>query len=130
MTTNIPTPVLNTRKKDEKDDWKNITSEALNSCSSSLSFFDAEGMRFHLPAFLIADLKGEYGRGMEFSLTHLSDHGKEQFSLLSKEQRTAVRQYLLHIRTDPDSDFYLAEIDNALENYWTEWPRREPQDMR
>jgi len=30
----------------------------LNRCSSSLSFFDAEGMRFHLPAYLLCDLMG------------------------------------------------------------------------
>src|SRR5687767_4152799 len=32
------------RAKDEKKDWRKIPAEALNRCSSSLSFFDAEGM--------------------------------------------------------------------------------------
>jgi hypothetical protein len=35
---------------DEKEDWSRIPIEGLNRCNSSLSFFDAEGMRFHLPA--------------------------------------------------------------------------------
>src|SRR4051812_12445181 len=35
------------RANDEKDNWHRISTEALNRCHSSLSFFDAEGMRFH-----------------------------------------------------------------------------------
>lgn len=108
------------REKDEKENWEKITSEDLNSCYSSLSFFDAEGMRFNLPAYLVSDLKGEYGMGMEFSLTHLSDHGKDQFSLLNRDQRSAVRRYLLHLEKDPDSSYHLADIRAALETYWTQ----------
>ena len=36
------------RLTDEKDDWSKIAVADLNQCYSSLSFFDAEGMRFHL----------------------------------------------------------------------------------
>jgi len=38
------------RAFDRKTDWQSIASAELNECNSSLSFFDAEGMRFHLPA--------------------------------------------------------------------------------
>lgn len=110
------------RENDEKEDWQRITCDELNTFGDTWSFFDAEGMRFHLPAFLIADLEGEEGMGMEFSLTHLGDHGKERFSLLNTEQRSAVRLYLIHLRTDPDSEYYLEDIDNALETYWTDGP--------
>lgn len=40
-------------KKDEVNDWSKIPVIDLYLCSSSLSFFDAEGMRFHLPIFLL-----------------------------------------------------------------------------
>jgi hypothetical protein len=46
------------RRKDEKDNWQKISSNDLNRCNSSPSFFDAEGFRFHLPAYLIAELQG------------------------------------------------------------------------
>lgn len=59
------------REKDEKESWERIDTKHLNSCSSSLSFFDPLGMRFHLPAFVLADLEGTYEMGMEFTLTHL-----------------------------------------------------------
>lgn len=110
------------RAKDEKDDWHRIPADALNHCNSSLSFFDAEGMRFHLPAYLLADLRGDYSFGMAFCLTHLSDYCLTQFALLSPEQRAAVRAFLLHIADDPDEQFHRDEILRALTDYWTDAP--------
>ncbi len=108
------------RAEDEKEDWRNITTEALIRCNSSLSFFDAEGMRFHLPAFLICDLKGEYGFGMAFCLAEGLVYGEERFSLLSRDQRIAVRLFLLHILDDPDHEFDRPHIVRALDEYWVQ----------
>lgn len=108
------------RAEDEKEDWRRIPVEALNACNSSLSFFDAEGMRFHLPAFLVADLRGDYGFGMAFCLTHLHDYALARFSLLSPVQRGAVRRYLLFIADDRDHMFDREHIQRALDEYWTE----------
>ena len=108
------------RGTDEKLNWKSISSVSLNKCNSSLSFFDAEGMRFHLPAFLISDLKGEYGFGVEFCLTHLSEYSKAQFSLLSQVQREAVRMLLNFYITTPDCEFYTIDMANAFLGFWAE----------
>jgi hypothetical protein len=109
------------RANDEKDDWHRIPAEALQHCNSSLSFFDAEGMRFHLPAYLLADLRGDYGFGMAFCLTQTSDYDC-YFRLLSDAQRRAVRGFLLHILDDPDYQFDRPHILRALDDYWTEPP--------
>lgn len=106
------------REKDEKIDWQVFSAEDLNQCYSSLSFFDAEGMRFHLPAYLIADLNDEYGFGMATTLTQygiLSD----QFSLLNTEQRAAVRAYLQFIENEPEYEFDREHIQRALTGYWS-----------
>jgi hypothetical protein len=108
------------RADDKKDDWHRITPEALNRCNSSLSFFDAEGMRFHLPAYLLADLHGDYHFGMAFCLTHLGDRNISQFALLSPEQRAAVRAFLLHIADEPDYEFERPHIVCALNEYWSD----------
>lgn len=108
------------RARDEQDDWHRITPEALNRCESSLSFFDAEGMRFHLPAYLLADLRGDFGFGMAFCLAHLSAYTISRFALLSPEQRAAVRAFLLHISDDPDYGFDRPHIVRAIEEYWTD----------
>jgi hypothetical protein len=105
------------RASDEKDDWSRIQVSDLNCCNSSLSFFDAEGMRFHLPAFLIADLQGTYDFGMAFCLTQSHDYD-HYFRLLSDTQRRAVREYLLHIATDPDYEFERPHVIRALNEYW------------
>jgi hypothetical protein len=107
------------RINDEIDDWHRIPAEALNRCHSSLSFFDAEGMRFHLPAYLIADLRGDYHFGIAFCLTHLSDYSISKFTLLSQAQRAAVRAFLLHIAEDPDYEFESLHIIRALNEFWT-----------
>lgn len=91
------------RDSDEKVDWSAIPAEKLNRCYSSLSFFDAEGMRFHLPAFLIAELRGTFC--VVELVSYLSDFGRDswlQFELLSPDQREAVRQYRLLREHDKD----------------------------
>lgn len=107
------------RSNDEKDHWDAIPSSALNENYTSLSFFDNKGMRFHLPAFMIAEIKGEYRFGMSFALTHLSDHTRSQFKLLSKTQREVVRSFLEYLSEQPDYDFEKPMIKEAIENYWS-----------
>lgn len=107
------------RATDEKDDWHRIPAEELQRCNSSLSFFDAEGMRFHLPAYLLADLRDDYGFGMAFCLTHGSDYDR-YFRLLSVTQRRAVTAFLRHILDDPDYEHDRPHILHALEGYWTD----------
>ena len=106
------------RRGDEKDDWKAIPTNELNRCNSSLSFFDAEGMRFHLPAYMIAELLGEYHFGMSFSLTYRGSHTDAQFSLLSQSQRTVVREFLELLYDDPEYEFDRAEIERSLRGRW------------
>ena len=60
------------RNKDEKLNWQNIQIDDLNRCNSSPTFFDAQGMLFHLPAFLLASLNGDYLHDLTFRLIHLS----------------------------------------------------------
>lgn len=105
------------RATDEKDDWQAIGVEQLNQCYSSLSFFDAAGMRFHLPAYLIADLEGTYGHGMAYTLTQSNAQG-EQFALLDEAQRAAVLAYLRFIEDEPEYAFDRDHIRAAIAGYW------------
>ena len=110
---------LEERVLDEKLDWGRISVDELDRCNSSLSFFDAEGMRFHLPAFLIAELHGYLNRtSVIFHLTDLSDYSKGQLSMLSAVQREAVREFLLFRRADAEHEYDWPEIEKALATYW------------
>jgi len=108
------------RASDEKLDWEKISSAELNRCYTSLHFFDAEGMRFHLPAYLIADLKGEFVYGMAFCLSDLNDYNVSRFTLLNREQRLCIRAYLLHILSDSEYHMERPHIERALQDYWKE----------
>jgi hypothetical protein len=103
------------RERDEKDDWRTIPAKRLNECYSSLSFFDGEGMRFHLPAFLIADLDGNYEFGMDYCLTLCPG---EQFALLNTAQAETVRDFLRFIEDEPDYALSRERIRHAIDEYW------------
>jgi len=106
------------RAKDEKEDWRRIESKHLNACHSSLSFFDPEGMRFHLPAFICCELRGEYHMGLRISLSGLDDLRRSQYSLLSPYQKATVARFLEFLATDIDSAFSRAAIEQDLIDYW------------
>src|SRR6187401_152375 len=74
------------RSHDEKFDWSRIPPSELNQCYSSLSFFDPEGMRFHLPAFLVGELEGTYLQDVVFHLTCFENDGMSRFSALNDAQ--------------------------------------------
>jgi len=110
--------IIEARMSDEKEAWIRITSDNLNACESSLAFFDAKGMRFHLPAYLIADLEGKYLHNVAFWLTDIGEHGLKKFDLLSPIQRAAIRDYLKHIAADDNYEFDRPNILRALKEYW------------
>jgi hypothetical protein len=107
------------RARDEKRDWSAIPVADLDRCYSSLSFFDAEGMRFHLPAYLVANLEGTLRTADPmFHLVHLVDGMEFRYALLSPAQREAVREYLVLRLSDPNYEFDHPMIRAALDSYW------------
>ncbi|HEY6530216.1 MAG TPA: DUF6714 family protein [Cellvibrionaceae bacterium] len=108
------------RLSDEKERWRDIPVAQLNRCNSSLSFFDAKGMRFHLPAFMIADVKNQYNFGMSFCLTYLNDYSKAMFSLFNQKQREAVRCFLNYAYSRAEYEYDSRDIADALLGFWCE----------
>ena len=105
------------RQIDVKDNWDTIPSEELQRCHSSLSFFDADGMRFHLPAFIVGSLKNEVDDPI-FHLTHLSEYAESQFTSLNKEQVSAIVNYLNWCLETPEYQHERPMIEKALNGYW------------
>jgi len=106
------------READEKDDWLSFTPDILQRCHSSLSFFDANGMRFHLPAFIIGSLKGEVDDPV-FHLSQLDDCARSKLTALSDEQRNAVVKYLGWCLESEEFECEHPVIQLALDEYWT-----------
>ncbi len=107
----------NLRAKDEKEDWRKISYEDLNICFSSPGFLDAPGMRFHLPAFLIAELRNELGLEFHYRLLNFNYHDIERYSMLNSKQRLVVRAFLLFLGEWCSNR---SEILRELAEYWTE----------
>jgi hypothetical protein len=111
------------RQEDEKNDWSTIPFERLERCDSSLCFFDAKGMRFHLPAFIIAQLNDRnidvVGLLTYFWYDDKQIYLNNSFGILSAEQRTAVCNFMSALFTDPD-DIYKndTEIQKAIACFW------------
>jgi len=105
------------RAQDEKHNWRTIPPEVLQRCHSSLSFFDADGMRFHLPAYMLASLDDAVDDPI-FHLAHLNDYATSRFTTLSPAQRQAVALYLQWCLTQEAYLFDHAVIRRALATYW------------
>ena len=110
------------REQDEHTHWHKIPVELLNQYYIALCYFDPEGMRFHLPAFLIADIQGLFRFDLVYTFIHLDEYKEQQFSLLSAPQKQAVAAYLHWIPTAPNhyiSSEDTVAIDQAL-LFWEE----------
>ena len=82
------------KARNEMCDWSAIPAESLVRCHAGLFFFDADGMRFHLPAFLIAEIRGELDLSPIFCLTRLDDDTRNQLSSLNRDQRRCLLRFM------------------------------------
>ena len=106
------------READEKNDWRRIKIEDLNKYHSSLSFFDAEGMRFHLPACMIADLREQYNRSVLHVVADTSGYGYELCRLFSSKQKRAVISYLEYQYSINECQNSRGPITRSLDDFW------------
>jgi len=112
--------ILKARAKDEKSDWRKFEGEELIRCYSSLSFFDADGMRFHLPAFMLNEEFREHLDDLLFHLTHLDDYVRSMYTTLSDSQVSVVREYLLWCKDQEEYEFEKGMIEKSLKEFWIE----------
>lgn len=105
------------REKDEKEDWSALSFDDLQRCHSSLSFFDAAGMRFHLPAFIIASVDNKVNDPV-YHLTQLDDYAKSKLTALNQAQRKSIVSYLNWCLGQEDYVFEHPAIRMALSEYW------------
>ena len=106
------------RLKDEMNDWSKIPAELLDQYHSSLGFFDSEGMRFHLPAYLIAEINRALFNDIHFHLVDSSRYALKQRGKLNASQKYAVSQYLhWYLKKDRDQ-YWRAQVEKALSDFW------------
>ena len=109
---------LQARERDEKTDWQSIPPEDIFYCESSLSFLDPEGMRFLMPAFILAELSGQTNVGPVFHLAQGSITFPDRFKLFDTRQKQAISCFLELCLTIEDYDWDAPHIKRALEEFW------------
>lgn len=126
------------RRTDEKKDWRRLIFDPeLSEVNGvgGLSFYDAEGLRFHLPAYLSLAvlwasnrLTGSFNSDIIYSLlyqlTSMGDYQLERFAILNQQQRLCVKEVLLYLHAYILFDFgsYESDIDRAIADYWSKPP--------
>jgi len=136
-------PYLVEKEFGGKTDWRvldpTFLDQAPDGYGSALSFFSDEAFHFYLPAYMIADVRGQLERADPVHhLTHGLDessrrerinprrcgertwfeHARHKFAIFNREEAAAIFSYLT-LRRDAD-DFDRRRIDEALKNYWRE----------
>ena len=136
-------PLLVERDFRDKTDWRVLSPEFLDSApdgyASALSFFSDEALRFYLPAYLIADLRGQLDRAdVLFHLTHgLDDESRSKLlnplrygnrtwfdaishrlSIFDAAQAAAIVRYLEHKIDVAELELERRSARQALDNYW------------
>lgn len=119
------------RALDEKQDWRKLLGapELVEIVYvGGLSFYDAAGLRFHLPAYLslavIAPDREDTSNVLEslmFHLTDSSDYNLARFSILDGPQRQCVREVLVFLRSEHELES--TELDQAIAGYWSSTPK-------
>ncbi len=106
------------RKKDEKTNWRKISGNDLFRCDSSLSFMDAEGMRFHVPAFIVGEIEGLTNTAPIYHLSQCVINSPELFKAFNALQREAVAKYLEWCVWQEDFRYDSHHIKRALNEFW------------
>jgi hypothetical protein len=110
-------------EKDETKDWKKlINSPQLLEVTGigGLSFFDAKGLRFHLPAYLCTAFEHPHAditESLLFTLTYKSEYTDKRLSILNPIQKKCIGTVLQYFRTLDAFYTYWKQIDQALPSY-------------
>lgn len=86
----------NAREEDEKDDWRKLSDDSVAHYYWCPAFFDAKGLRFHLPAYMCFALR-HYNDSASPSIDQAIIFSKSaggQFDLLTVSQKEAVLRFL------------------------------------
>ena len=110
------------RAQDEVEDWRLIPEDLISRYPSCLSFLDAEGMRFHLPAYMrfaLRNYKDSASASIDFTIYALG-YEDDRFGLLTAPQRAAVRHFLKFMAFNGGHFVDGNSAERALEDVWTE----------
>jgi hypothetical protein len=108
------------RAKDEKMDWRRIPANDLSHCNAAPSFLDARGLYFHTPAFMTAELRGEFKQDFIGRLIYNSLTAPEFRDLLTPDQRHVIIACISFYGSIEHYSYDADVISNAILRYSTD----------
>jgi hypothetical protein len=108
------------RAQDEQDDWRRIPEDLIARYHWCLPFLDAEGMRFHLPAYMrfaLRRYRDSTSMSIDFTIYAL-DREDDRLRGLTTPQRAAVRQFLKFMAFNGGRHVDSGAAKHALEVVW------------
>ena len=94
------------RRREIRNDWQSIPPSFLIACDDAIPFLDAEGMRYLLPAYMLAELQypdnGTIGLEIRLSTRgfdeEITEYHNDRLSLLTERQRDCVTDCIRELR--------------------------------
>lgn len=118
------------RALDTETRWQDVSHDDLDRYEASLCYFDAEGFRYYLPAYMLYNLTNADARGKDGTYSsivfyvldmpvepNLRDLHLEHYSLLTPPQREAVCRFLQFYAAH-GWEFVQEDASHALAAYW------------
>ena len=117
-------------------DWRTLEAAFLDAHYCALSFFSEGALRYFLPAYLIADIRGElqtadpvfaltYGfetdafvNPIRYGAITMEDYARFRLSVFAREEASVIVDYLKFARDRDDIGLTRDAVDAALERFW------------
>jgi hypothetical protein len=102
--------------------WQDIEDKYIASYSSVMSFMDAEGIRWALPAYMIYIInhykEGSFSVDTTIYMLEEGAMGSDQRDLFTQEQKRAITKFLHFMLTVGDEWVDVESVRSALDKKW------------
>ena len=122
-----PEDVLAARALDTEQRWQDIPDDKVEEFHFALTFMDPEGLRFHLPRFMVFSLEhpGLDSPAVDAAV-YACDFGDEsmeqevlkQFNAMSRRQMRMIAKFLMHVAEASDEHYDTMVAAIAVDAFW------------
>ena len=118
--------VRQSRRLDTETRWQDIPDSKVEEFHYALTFMDPEGMRFHLPRFVVYSLEhpGLDSPAVDAAV-YACDFGDDvddqvlgQFNAMSRRQMRTIANFLVFVAESKDEDYDILVAAMAVEAFW------------
>jgi len=114
------------RSSDKEESWTEIPDEKVEWFNDTLSFMDAKGLRFYLPAFMSYALRNPHSTSFAvdapiYALWHERggiEYREKMFSVLNQRQKEAIYAFLLYCSVHEECNYDTNAAREAIAKYW------------